>query len=146
MSEPQSRPYPVAVLLESVRDGQRSVIRASGEAVERGTQLYVRFEEKSEGPRGESLSVRTTIKAGQGELKLIRHGAVESKQTFREGASQPGFYRSPYTQFNLSTETGQLEMVRSGRSLQASWTYELYVYGEASGSFAISLDIQEEPK
>ena len=100
----------------------------------------------NQGPQGEKISVRTTIKIAGNQLKLIRHGGIQSEQSFESGRRLPGFYRSPYTQFNLSTETSKLELVREGRSLTVEWEYDLYVYEELSGKFAISLHIQEEPK
>ncbi|WP_310830917.1 DUF1934 domain-containing protein [Paenibacillus pedocola] len=146
MSEIQSDKYGASVTLESLQDGQRNVMKAAGEVIARGAQLYIRYEEAEQGPRGESVSVRTTIKISGSELKLIRHGSIESEQSFVLGRRLPGFYRSPYTQFNLSTDTRKLDITREGRSLKVSWEYDLYVYGELSGQFAISLYIQEEPQ
>ncbi len=146
MSELQSDKYGASVTLESLQDGQRNVMKAAGEVMARGPQLYIRYEEAEQGPRGETLSVRTTIKISGSELKLIRHGSIESEQSFVLGRRLPGFYRSPYTQFNLSTDTRKLDITREGRSLNVSWEYDLYVYGELSGQFAISLYIQEEPQ
>lgn len=146
MSQLQSDKYGVSVTLESLQDGQRHITQAAGEATARGTQLYIRYEESEQGPRGESLSVRTTLKISDSELKLIRHGAVQSEQSFAAGHRLPGFYRSPYAKFNLSTDTRKLEVRRDGRTLRVMWEYDLYVYEELSGQFAISLHIQEEPR
>ncbi|MBT2292278.1 DUF1934 domain-containing protein [Paenibacillus albidus] len=146
MPELQSDKYPVSIQLVSLQDGQQSVLNVSGEVISKGSQLYVRYEELQQGPQGESVSVRTTVKISGSELKLIRHGAVQSEQTFEAGRQLPGFYRSPYTQFNLSTQTRKLDVVRKGRDFTVSWDYDLQVYGELSGTFAISLHIQEEPK
>ncbi|GGG09736.1 hypothetical protein GCM10010912_62740 [Paenibacillus albidus] len=146
MPELQSDKYPVSIQLVSLQDGQRNVLNVAGEVISKGPQLYVRYEELQQSPQGESVSVRTTVKISGSELKLIRHGAVQSEQTFEAGRQLPGFYRSPYTQFNLSTQTRKLDVVRKGRDFTVSWDYDLHVYGELSGSFAISLHIQEEPK
>lgn len=146
MTEVQQGKYGVSVTLTSVQGGERNVVHASGEAIARGNQLYIRYEETQTGPKGEQVSVRTTLKISDSELKLIRHGGVQSEQSFVPGQRLPGFYRSPYTQFNLSTDTRKLDMKRDGRSLAVSWEYDLYVYEELSGQFAISLHIQEEPQ
>ena len=146
MPELQQDKYRVSVTLESLQDGQQSVVYADGEAILRGQQIYIRYEESEPGPQGEQNSVRTTIKIAAGELKLIRHGSVQSEQSFEPGRRLPGFYRSSYTQFNLSTDTRKLEIQRDGRSIAVSWEYDLYVYEELSGQFAISLNIQEEPQ
>lgn len=139
-------PYNVSVTLVSLHEGERSVLDVSGVVIPKGPQLYIRYDEPGQGPEGEDASIRTTLKITGSELKIIRHGGVESEQTFQAGRRLPGFYRSPYTQFNLSTETRELDIQRDGRSLKVSLDYDLYVYEELSGKFAISLHIQEEPK
>lgn len=146
MPEIQSDKYDVSITLVSLQDGQQNVMKANGEVVSKGRHLYLQYEEMNQGPQGEKISVRTTIKIAGNQLKLIRHGGIQSEQSFESGRRLPGFYRSPYTQFNLSTETSKLELVREGRSLTVEWEYDLYVYEELSGKFAISLHIQEEPK
>lgn len=146
MPEIQSDKYDVSITLVSLQDGQQNVMKANGEVVSKGRHLYLQYEEMNQGPQGEKISVRTTIKIAGNQLKLIRHGGIQSEQSFESGRRLPGFYRSPYTQFNLSTETSKLELMREGRSLTVEWEYDLYVYEELSGKFAISLHIQEEPK
>lgn len=146
MPELQPDKYGVSITLVSLQDGQENVVNVNGEVITKGQHLYIRYEELEQGPKGERVSVRTTIKIAGNQLKLIRHGGVQSEQSFQLGQRLPGFYRSPYTQFNLSTETRKLDVERDGRSLKVTWEYDLYVYEELSGQFAISLHIQEEPK
>jgi len=146
MPELPSDKYSVSVVLVSLHEGEQSVLKVSGEVIAKGPQLYIRYVEPGQGPQGEDASIRTTLKLAGNELKIIRHGGVESEQTFQAGRRLPGFYRSPYTQFNLSTDTRELDILRDGRSIKVSLDYDLYVYEELSGKFAISLHIQEEPK
>ncbi|WP_405105965.1 DUF1934 domain-containing protein [Paenibacillus sp. FSL K6-1217] len=146
MTEGPQGKYGVCVTLESVQGTERSVVQAAGEAIAKGQSLYIMYEEQQTGPEGTAAVVRNTLKISEGRIKLIRHGAVQSEQSFEPGQPLPGFYRSPYTQFNLTTDTKKLDIKREGRSLAVSWEYDLYVYGEISGQFAISLNIQEEPQ
>lgn len=146
MPEQPSDKYIASVTLISLHEGERNVLNVSGEVITKGPQVYIRYAEPGQGPEGADISVRTTLKIAGNELKIIRHGGVESEQTFQKGRRLPGFYRSPYTQFNLSTETRELDILQDGRSLKVSLDYDLYVYEELSGKFAISLHIQEEPK
>lgn len=146
MTEVQQDKYGVSVTLVSMQGGERNKVQARGEAIPRGQSLYVRYEEMQLGPEGAEVSVRNTLKISESGIKLIRHGGVQSEQSFGPGQQLPGFYRSPYTQFNLTTDTRKFDMKRDGRNLAVSWDYDLYVYGELSGQFAISLNIQEEPQ
>ncbi|MDR9857701.1 DUF1934 domain-containing protein [Paenibacillus sp. VCA1] len=115
----------------------------AAEVFERGGALYLKYEEPEADLNGQKT--RTLLKITRDSLKMIRHGAVESEQTFQEGAMLPGYYRSPYTSFNLSTRTSSLKMTWTrGLSGTVSWTYDLYVHEECTGHFDISLHIQED--
>lgn len=137
---PESRA--VRITLRSSGGEEISEQQMLGEVTFVGTSIYIRYEEPEKGPTGGVT--RTTVKVAGQELKLLRHGEVESQQTFVQGKRLPGFYRSPYTSFNMSADTSLLEIALSGASGALRWTYDLYVYEELSGQFSISLQIQEE--
>ncbi len=131
------------IRLQSRHEGQNVVQETEVEAFERGGALYLKYEEPDADLQGQKT--RTLLKITGDSLKMIRHGAVESEQTFQEGQMLPGFYRSPYTSFNLSTQTSSLRIqLNGGMSGTVSWAYDLYVYEERTGHFDISLHIQEE--
>lgn len=129
------------IRLQSLHEGENTVHQLPAEVFAKGSALYVRYEEPKMGPhQGET---RTTVKLTADELKIIRHGEVQSEQAFGLGRKLPGYYRSPFTSFNLSTHTQRLSIDLSGMSGSASWAYDLYVFDEFSGHFSISLTIQE---
>ncbi|WP_136607621.1 DUF1934 domain-containing protein [Paenibacillus dokdonensis] len=131
------------IRLQSRQEGESVEQEIEAEVFERGGALYLKYEEPEVDLQGQKT--RTLLKITPDILKMIRHGAVESEQTFREGHMLPGFYRSPYTTFNLSTQTSSLKVdLDGGFSGTVAWTYDLYVYEECTGHFDISLHIQEE--
>ncbi|MCC3378043.1 DUF1934 domain-containing protein [Paenibacillus farraposensis] len=132
----------VQIRLHSRHDGEDVVQELPGEAIVRGKHLYIRYDEPLEGPQGGTT--RNTVKIGPDELKLIRHGEVQSEQSFALGRRLPGFYRSPYLNLNMSAHTQKLDIQMDGYSGHVSWAYDLYVFEDFSGHFAISLHIQEE--
>ncbi|MCJ8015172.1 DUF1934 domain-containing protein [Paenibacillus sp. KQZ6P-2] len=133
----------VRVRLQSRHEGKNVVQETEAEVFERGGALYLKYEEPEADLQGKKT--RTLLKITQDSLKMIRHGAVESEQTFQEGHMLPGFYRSPYTSFNLSTQTSSLKIEwASGSTGMIAWAYDLYVYEECTGHFDISLHIQED--
>ncbi|OBA07599.1 hypothetical protein A9P44_09295 [Paenibacillus polymyxa] len=132
----------VRIRLHSHHDGEDAVQELPGEAIVRGKHLYIRYEEPQESPEGGTT--RNTVKIGPDELKLIRHGEVQSEQSFALGRRLPGFYRSPYLNLNMSAHTQKLDIRMDGFTGHVSWTYDLYVFEDFSGHFAISLHIQEE--
>lgn len=134
---------PVRIRLHSRYDGENVVQELQGEATLKGKALYVRYVEPEAGPEGGIT--RTTLKLSAQSIKIMRHGEVESEQTFELGRKLPGFYRSPYMSFALSTHTRKMDLSMDGLNAKAAWSYEFYRFDEASGHFAISLHIQEEP-
>ena len=141
---PDSR---AAVITLHSSDGTESTVQhLSGEVVYTKTGLFIRYEEPDQIADG--VATRTTIIWSEGgeELKVLRHGGVQSQQLFRVGERLPGFYRSPFTTFNLSTHTRMLEIALNGGFGTLKWTYDFYVYEELSGQFTISMQIQEEPR
>ncbi|AWB42880.1 DUF1934 domain-containing protein [Paenibacillus sp. CAA11] len=123
-------------------NGETTVQELRGEVFTKGSSVFVRYEEPEKGPKGGVT--RTMIRISDNVLKIMRHGEVESEQTFQQGQRLPGFYRSPYTTFQLSTATHSLHKKMNGASGSIEWTYDLYVFEELSGQFALSLHIQED--
>ncbi|WP_019639941.1 DUF1934 domain-containing protein [Paenibacillus fonticola] len=134
-----------AVIVINSRQGDGDEVseqRIKGESLIKGNSVYIRYVEPEHGPTGGIT--RATVKISPDELKVMRHGEVESEQTFQQGKRLPGFYRSPYTRFNLSTDTSRLEVRLKGPYGTVTWEYGLLVHEEMTGHFAISLHIQEE--
>ncbi|GAB6928096.1 hypothetical protein JCM10914A_20790 [Paenibacillus sp. JCM 10914] len=131
----------VSIRLHSLHAGENTVQELPAEAFAKGNALYIRYTEPALGPhQGET---RAMLKLTEDELKLIRHGEVESEQAFQLGQRLPGYYRSPFTSFKLSTHTQRLELELEGMFGRVAWAYDLYVFDELSGHFSISLTIQE---
>lgn len=130
------------IVVTSRQDQEETVQEWMGEAFVKGDTTYIRYEEPEVVPG--SGTTRTLVKITGGDLKIMRHGGVESEQTFEVGRRLPGFYRSPLTSFNLSTRTRSLETSLTGATGQVVCEYDLYVFEDLSGHFAISLHIQEE--
>ncbi|MEJ8307293.1 DUF1934 domain-containing protein [Saccharibacillus sacchari] len=131
----------VLITINSRQDGEKVEQKLAGQVFQKNKSLYIRYEEP--GASG-GESVRTLLKVTQDELKVTRHGEVESEQSFRKGDSLPGFYRSPYTRFDMVTHTRELSVRMQGSTGEIHWEYELEVQDVLSGHFAVSLTIQEE--
>lgn len=130
------------IVVTSRQGVDKTVQELKGEAIVRGSSVYIRYDETEAGPTGGAT--RAIVKISHGEIKIMRHGEVESEQTFQKGKKLPGFYRSPFTKFNLSTVTRTLDIRLDGPFGEIVWDYDLYVYEELSGHFNISMFIEEE--
>lgn len=133
---------PAIIVINSRQGDEASEQRIKGESLIKGSAVYIRYIEPEPGPTGGTT--RAMVKISKDELKIMRHGEVESEQTFQQGRRLPGFYRSPYTRFNLSTHTSSLESRLDGCYGVVTWEYDLLVHEEMTGHFVISLHIQEE--
>lgn len=129
----------VQLTLQSDQDGEQSTTQFIGQAFQKGSSLYIRYTESADTLQQE---VRTVVKIDDHEVKIMRRGAVESDQTFRQEERLPGSYRSPFATFTLLTHTRQLTQVLDGHLGRVNWEYELYVHEELTGTFKISLHIQ----
>ncbi|GGO09781.1 DUF1934 domain-containing protein [Saccharibacillus kuerlensis] len=132
----------VLIRIVSRQDEETVEQTLAGQVFQKEKSLYIRYEEP--GADGSRESVRTLLKVTEEELKVIRHGEVESEQSFRKGSSLPGFYRSPYTRFAMVAHTRELRVRMQGPTGEIHWEYELEVQDVISGHFAVSLTIQEE--
>lgn len=130
------------ISLISEHDGNKVTQKLPAEVIVKGTYMYARYEEKAASPTGGTI--RNLLKIGPDSIKLVRHGEIESEQSFQLGKRLPGFYRSPYSSFNLSTDTKQMKIDLKDMTGHLSWTYDLYVFENLTDQFTISLHIQEE--
>ncbi|MCQ4088921.1 DUF1934 domain-containing protein [Saccharibacillus sp. JS10] len=131
----------VLITINSRQDEETVEQSLTGQVFQKDKSLYIRYEEP--GASG-AESIRTLVKVTQDELKVIRHGEVESEQSFRKGEALSGFYRSPYTRFAMIAHTRELGVDMQGFTGKIHWEYELEVHDVISGNFAVSLTIQEE--
>lgn len=141
-----STKHPVRITLVSRQDQEETVQQYRGERIDKGTAVYLRYEEVAEGLAAGLPVHKTTntVKITADSIKLIRHGAVESEQSFQAGQRLPGFYRSAYVSTQLSQATSELHIALEDIAGEITWSYELYAYEECAGHFTITLTIQEE--
>ncbi|WP_341280452.1 DUF1934 domain-containing protein [Paenibacillus sp. FSL H8-0537] len=141
----------VSIKLESRQDGAVQVGEHRGELFRKDRSLYIRYEETVEG-EANSEPIRSLIRYRQGELLITRRGAVDSEQLFAIGGKRAGRYRSPFTSFQMETETGQLALQAEGAAagelaeppFSIEWKYDLWIDEHLSGRFHIRLHIQGE--
>ncbi len=149
---------PVAVELQTRHQGGEPEIRRyAGLLYPKPRGPYLVYEEAGDAGAGGGEQTRTTVRFADGELKLVRRGAVESEQTFAAGRVTLGSYRLPNGVFELETRTHALR-VDTGASdeqgmaaewqrpldVTAAWQYDLKLGGEPAGNFEIRLTIREE--
>jgi len=137
----------VRIRIVSDQEQEQTIQEFRGERIDKDSQVYIRYEENlTDTPlTGEAAKTMTTLKLGIDVIKLIRHGAVQSEQSFQMGKKLPGFYRSPFVQLQLSQMTSRLRIDLQDVAGTVEWEYELFAHEESTGQFKVSLTIQEDP-
>lgn len=138
----------IDIILESIAAGERVVRRMEGDLFLKREQVYVRYDEPPEAEMGRTV---TTLKAEQGELRIVRHGDVRFEQTFIPGKRHIGYLQTPQGRMELETETFSLDVRKdyllnglNGISALAApliivWSYKLSVMGEDAGEYRLLL-------
>ncbi|MCM3631585.1 DUF1934 domain-containing protein [Paenibacillus glycanilyticus] len=140
----------VKITLTSTQDGESVVHAYTGEWFRKERSVYIRYEEPVE---GDAPPIRTLVRFREDELSITRRGVVESEQLFVPGElRRSGYYRSPYTSFQMETATAFITLKGEGGHKPTSaeppctieWQYELWMNEHLSGRFHNRLHIQEE--
>jgi uncharacterized beta-barrel protein YwiB (DUF1934 family) len=127
----------VRLRIESKQGGQESLQVAQGDLYPKGKHFYIRYEDAE-------LSTTTLLKLETGQMRIIRHGDVESEQSFVPGERSIGFYQTAQGRLELEMHThGMSSNLHHGLGW-VSWSYDLIVQGEPAGLYEIKLVIQEE--
>jgi uncharacterized beta-barrel protein YwiB (DUF1934 family) len=105
----------------------------------KGTHIYYRYNETDEnmGRTG------TTLKIESEHIRIIRHGDIQSEQTFALQSHKHGFYQTPQGKLELATFTHDLTIDLIDQMGSISWSYDLYVSDELSGTYDLSVVISE---
>ncbi|SFF34686.1 Uncharacterized beta-barrel protein YwiB, DUF1934 family [Paenibacillus catalpae] len=140
----------VKITLTSTQDGESVIHTYTGEWFRKERSVYIRYEEPVE---GDAAPIRTLVRFRKDELSITRRGALESEQLFVPGElRRSGYYRSPYTSFQMETGTAFVvvkgddgaELPSAEPPCTIEWQYELWMNEHLSGRFHNRLHIQEE--
>ncbi|MFD2614556.1 DUF1934 domain-containing protein [Paenibacillus gansuensis] len=129
----------IMLTVESRHSGETYVQKVEGTLYRKENAVYLRYAETDEA-MGNTM---TTVRIDPQELKIIRHGEVESDQTFAVGRRLPGNYRTPFVSMQLETHTQLIHADVTGATGTLQWNYDLYFDGDFSGDYKIKMSYQE---
>lgn len=133
----------VQIRIESQSPDQQVVQSVDAELYRKGDSFYYRYAE----PDPTMGDTMTTVKVKNEQVKVMRHGGLQSEQTFTNQQQEWGFYQMAEGKLSLETRTEsiaiQLNDIGHGT---VAWSYDLYITGEFAGQFKIKLDIQGDIK
>lgn len=130
----------VRILLSSMSEGQQTVQEFEGDIYVKRGQFFIRYEEDEQ----EMERTTTTVKINIDQLKIIRHGQVESEQPFRIGQWMSGFYRMGQARFLIRTFTHSVQNELNEQGIgTVKWEYDLEMMDEPVGRLAIQLTVTD---
>ncbi|MFD2117526.1 DUF1934 domain-containing protein [Paenibacillus yanchengensis] len=151
----------VIVTLVSQHDGQSTTFQYKGQLYNKQRAVYIRYTEQ-EYEQGQE-EIRTLIRYKQGELSIVRRGAIHSEQLFIPNIQSAGVYRAQAITMQIKTKTYSLGLVQVARERQEKleqtdkqmlerpelpfsleWHYDLLVNEQVTGKFHMKLHIRKD--
>jgi uncharacterized beta-barrel protein YwiB (DUF1934 family) len=130
----------VTIRIASKSEEHTALQTARGELTVRKDTVFLRYQE----PDQEMGKTVTTVKVKNGQITVIRHGDVESRQTFSAEKSEAGYYATPHGKLPLIAKTRCIHNRLQNGLGTLRWSYDLFVSGQFVGHMELTLDIQEE--
>ncbi len=135
----------VIVHIQSASKEQSLNQIADGEMIERGKHLYIRYPEQDPnmGQTMTTVKVDVSYQVDKPSIKVLRHGDIQSEQTFDLNQRWAGFYVSPHLRMELVTQTHDINIELEDGLGTIHWSYDLYVGEQNMGTYQLKLEIQE---
>lgn len=132
----------VHLKITSESEGQFIEQAFKAELYVKGDHIYYRYNEIDEN-MGRTI---TTLKVEPQQIRIIRQGDIQSEQAFALRSHKSFFYQTPQGKLELSTYTHEINSCLTDQVGTISWSYDLYVSDELSGTYALKVEIGEVDK
>ncbi|RNA67858.1 DUF1934 domain-containing protein [Alteribacter keqinensis] len=122
---------------------ETNTVKATGRLMSKGQVTYLRFEEPAEEGIDKTMQ---TVKVQQGEMSVIRKGAVNMNQRFVTGVETEGTYHSPYGPMRMLTDTKNVRFLwdESASKGEIQLSYALTLQGEFAGDYEMRVTLKED--
>lgn len=114
---------------------------STGELMEKGGSLYLRYEEKMD----ELGKVTTVIKFSKKTATIIRHGAITMRQELVLQKETQGSYQTPYGRLTMWAMASRIEFgwIEKERTGKLRLFYTIGLDGEAPGKQELTFNLEE---
>jgi uncharacterized beta-barrel protein YwiB (DUF1934 family) len=129
----------VKLQITSRSDGQIIEQTFNAELFVKGDNCYYRYNETDEN-MGRTV---TTLKVEPQQIRIIRHGDVQSEQSFALHSHKSFYYQTPQGRLELTTYTHEINVRLTNQVGRISWSYDLFVSDELSGTYSLTVEISE---
>lgn len=131
----------VQLRIESDIDGQVIIQKMKGDLYIKGDTCYYRYEEPEASDSSEPTITTVKVAVADQQIKVIRHGGLQSEQTFQLDKRGLGFYQTPQGDLELEIQTHDITIQLNQGMGQVSWVYDLWVNSELAGNYKLQLNI-----
>jgi uncharacterized beta-barrel protein YwiB (DUF1934 family) len=129
----------VQLQITSRSEGQIIEQTFKAELYVKGDKGYYRYNETDEN-MGRTI---TTLKVEPRQIRIIRHGDIQSEQTFALQSHKTFYYQTPQGRLELTTYTHEINVNLTDQVGKISWSYDLFVGSELSGTYSLTVEISE---
>lgn len=99
-----------------------------GEMYEKGGQIYVSYEEGTEGACGADCDlVKSMLKVCPDQVEIIKKGAAETHMVFVEDKDTISYYSTPFGEMEVAIHTDKLERINTEKGFRILLKYALEV-------------------
>jgi uncharacterized beta-barrel protein YwiB (DUF1934 family) len=135
----------VRLQIHSAAEEQSLIQTAKGELYEKGSHLYIRYAETDPNMGNTMTTVKVEMRheAQHPVIKVLRHGDVQSEQTFELQKKLKGFYITPQLRLELAARTHAINNELYEGIGNIEWSYDLYADDQNIGTYQLKLEIQE---
>jgi uncharacterized beta-barrel protein YwiB (DUF1934 family) len=129
----------VKLQITSQTEGQTIEQTFNAELYVKGDSCYYRYNETDEN-MGRTV---TTLKVEPQQIRIIRHGDVQSEQSFALQSHKTFYYQTPQGRLELTTYTHEINVSLTEQVGTISWSYDLFVVGGLSGTYSLTVEISD---
>ncbi|MBM7605271.1 uncharacterized beta-barrel protein YwiB (DUF1934 family) [Metabacillus crassostreae] len=126
---------------EKDHDIEKIEVDTTGEYIEKGRSIYLRYNEKHE-----LGSVRTTVKISGDEVVVMRSGAVTMKQRFIQAIPTVTDYGTPFGKLQLQTFTHTLQFEKTELEDRLVILYDLQIDENEKHVHKLMISYKEDNK
>jgi len=129
-----SAQIPVKVKVKTVINKEPYELTAFGRYSEKGDSTYLQYDEMM--PEG---TIHTTVKLKNGEVLILRKGAVDMRLHFIPNQTTPGTFHTEHGSMLTEARTKKIS-IDAG---QVEVRYDLKIQGSHAGSYQMNINYEE---
>jgi len=136
----------VQLQITSMSDGGQIQQYFQAELFLKGMHIYVRYAEVDPdmGQTTTTLKFAMQLNADpeNDTIRIIRHGEIQSEQSFVLHKLRTGFYQTPQGNMDMVTYTHWLSLNLNDEYMgEVIWNYDLFVSGDLAGTYILKVEI-----